>query len=284
MALGQSTTAASPSVTSAAPDNVAMSVEQKAREEAQSAQRDATIPRFNDVSCDVEYGFLNFKHKLGSKFSGFNVAARARYEWSPNDDMSAGVRVHNEYTKYAWINDTTKATFPGSDFLLLGGFYRRAILPNVDVGGQTNVSLFFRTLQRWDATAKKMVDSAAKTDWALNPACYAVYRYSLDPAVSWAGPLTGYAGLFAGYTYSSFSFSANQVPYAAIASIGTTFGRCVAAQADMALSHQFLIIGAQAPIYLSRLVSIMPGIKYPLLFQAMHLHNMRITVGVSSRF
>lgn len=64
---------------------------------------------------------------------------------------------------------------------------------------------------------------------------------------------------------------------------GTTVGERVAVQADLAVSHQLLIVGLQASIYFSRLFSMMPGIKYPIVFKAIKLQNLRITIGISSR-
>jgi hypothetical protein len=247
---------------------------------AEAVQRDATIPRFNDVSCDVEYGMLSFTTNSDfmpdTKYSGYGISAKGRYERMPDDYTGFGVRVQNEYTAFTWVDDTVKSTLPGSDFLLMGGFYRKTVYPNLDIGCQTNLSLFFRTTKQYNNTTTQWEDKKIM-DWALNPALFGIYNMQF-------GQISCYGGGFGGYQYASFSYTKHQFPYAAIVGCGTTFGQYVAAQVDVAASHQFVILGAQVPIYFSRLFSITPGVKYPIVFEATTLQNLRMTVGVSSRF
>jgi hypothetical protein len=255
--------------------------EKRTVEEGQTAQRDATIPRFNDVTADVECGIISFK-PTGSQnaYHGFGLSAKGRYERESDDDDVYGVKIDNEYTGYA---DYMTLKIPGTDFLLLGGYYRKPVSNSIDLGAQINVSSLFRTITAYNPVTK--ISSKKRLyDFAVNPQLYGIYNFEMAPLYSKGGPILGYAGIFCGYTYSSFSFRKNQLPYAAIAGIGSTFGRRVAAQADLALSHQFLIIGAQAPIYFSKRFSITTGLKYPLLFQATQYVNVRLTIGASTRF
>jgi hypothetical protein len=122
----------------------------------------------------------------------------------------------------------------------------------------------------------KLVD-VILTDMAINPLLYGTYNFKL-------GPVMAYAGGFAGHTYCSYSYSKHQIPYAALLGGGTTIGQSAAVQGDLAVSHQFIIGGIQAPIYLTRLFSLTPGIKYPFVFEATGLQNLRVTVGASTRF
>jgi hypothetical protein len=257
------------------PENSQLTLEQKSKEEASAAQREATIPRFNDVSCDVEYGILSFKPKFGSKINGSGISAKARYERTIDDYSSFGIRLNNEYTMYA---KTTYGKIPGNDFLLLGGFYRKTVMSNIEVGGQANASFFLREAHTYTSSGTNVtIDTSTQMDWALNPQVYGIVNYAL-------GPITGYAGAFGGYQYSRFSFTRHQLPYALLLSGGSTFGQYVAAQLDVAASHQFVIIGGQVPIYFSRYFSLTPGVKYPIVFQATNFTNLRITVGLASRF
>jgi hypothetical protein len=257
-------------------------IDNKVQEDQKNEQREATIPRFNDVSADVEYGIISFKPKFGSKISGYGISAKARYEMQPNDNFTLGARVDNEYTKYKFT-DVSSITIPGNDFLLLGAIFRMPMMTDFEIGAQGNVSLFFRSYKKFDQATMKTID-VNSTDWALNPMFYGIYNYSFHHSISGIGPISGYGGAFAGLTYSTFSYAKYQLPYAAIGSIGTTFGQHVATQIDAAVSHQFLILGAQAPIYLTRLFSLTLGIKYPFLFQASNLSDFRMTLGASTRF
>jgi hypothetical protein len=224
------------------------------------------------VSADVEYGMLSYKNTKATNattFSGFNISAKARYERMLDDYTGMGVRMENEFTKYTSRDDGIDPE-PGCDYLLMGAYYRKTVTSDIDLGAQANVSLFFRK------TKKSQVE-VILIDRAINPLLYGTYNFKI-------GSFIGYAGGFAGYTYCSYSYTKHQIPYAALLGGGTTFGQFVAVQGDLAVSHQFLIMGIQAPIYLTRLFSLTPGIKYPFVFEATGLQNLRVTVGASTRF
>jgi hypothetical protein len=252
-------------------------VEEKTKAAGESSLREAAIPRFNDVTADIEYGFISYKNTKAAypaTHSGFNITARARYERDLDAGTGLGVRLYNDFTKYTRLNDSIKSDIPGCDYLLIGPYYRKFIGKAMEFGAQANVSLFFRK-------SKKFKDSELKdvilTDIAINPSFYGMYTLQKKPVAA-------YAGAFAGYAYCSYGYSKHQIPYALLLGGGTTIGQYVAVQSDLAISHQFLVVGIQAPIYLSRLFSLTLGAKYPFVFEAPGLHNVRVTAGASTRF
>ncbi len=244
--------------------------------EQQKGAKSATLSLLSiphDVSCNLEYGYLHHTQDFGfgsaRETFGSVFAGKAEYAYWPDDVSAFGGALYDEGVVFA--KDTFGSVSSGSNFFLISGFYKREYLQHIHASARLNVN--------WQA-GKGFVKTS------INPLLTGVYSENVGP-IDWnAGFFVGYAiALIDKKGYSTF-------PYALLGSVDYQATEKINAHVDLAVSHEFIVIGASSSISVSEKFVLVPGIKWPKVFMPKSANStnktslamLRITLGASTRF
>ncbi len=238
------------------------SLEKETTPQASQTRADAVAPaRAHDITSDVEFGFLRFKG-TGFEMKGSQLALKTQYTRFMDNYTRAGARLYFEHTFGDDFNPSSSfGSYPGNNLTTIA-FAKRDLFLNQEAGIHLNYSLFF--------------DAHTAPQHAFNPQAYYAYKTTIGPAFVFGGGFIGYSITKKSQVKSAFSYSL-------LAGGGMTVGESFAANLDAFISHNFLVLGTEVPVYVSEFFVLTPGIKWPILFNYPKYLNLKLSLGAHAR-
>jgi hypothetical protein len=250
-----------------APAQTASPLQHSAKKEttpqASQSRTDAATARVHDITSDIEYGRLRYYRSKGG-----SIALKTQYTRFLDNYTRAGARIYFEHAFGDFNPSSQFGGAPGNNVTTIL-FAKRDVFLNQEAGVHLNYTLFF--------------DAHTAPQHTFNPQAYYAYKQTIGPVFAFGGAFAGYSIMRKGLDPSQQETTEHTFAYSLIAGGGMAVGESFAANLDAFVSHHFLVLGTQVPVYVSEFFVLTPGIKWPILFNNPKYVHIKFSVGAHAR-
>ncbi len=240
-------------------------------ESGQVTDASAAPRRSSTVSADIEYEHSTWDTKdialstIDEKWNANGLQLSGRFEKSPDDRQTYGLRFHSYNTK-GWQYGDDNNLLGNTGSFTLSGLYKRHLLDWLQVGGFANVTI---------------MTGSGPSGLQIGPTLYALATPRIGPVRIWSGVTAGYAF----NTFTNYIGRAHHTwPYSLVVGVGVPITRLLSMNAQVQGSHQFLDTWVTVPIRVAGQFDLIPGFKHTMLFGFDAYKSWRITLGATRPF